>query len=195
MSLQVMERWRPTGDILAHYTHMEFFERETFYHSLNSSDQTRIDAYLRRVTQIRGAMASGKNPGLIDNILSTMKNWRDTIDDRDVPGWRSKHRGMPLGPELSKDPMHQDPTSQKLLEYDPLMDINATRTRYSRNDSWSGPHVYEVQEVIPLKELLQDPARWRQEGMSSGNVTCVSHIHIAATNMEVRTVSMRNWLI
>lgn len=182
---------RPTGDILAQYTHMELFEREKFYHSLHASDQIRIDAYLRRVTQIRGAMASGKHYSLIDNILSSMKNWRDTIDDRNVPGWRRERRGMSPGPELSKESMHQDPTIHKLLEYDPLMDINATKTQYSRNDGWSGPPVDEEQEVISLKELFRNPARWLQKGMSSENVTGVTHIHIPATNIEVRTVTRK----
>lgn len=182
---------RPMGDISAQYTHMELFEREKFYQSLHASDQIRIDAYLRRVTQIRGAMASGKHSSLIDNILSSMKIWRDTIDDRNVPGWRRERRGMSPGPELSKESMHQDATIHKLLEYDPLMDIDATKTRYSRNDGWSGPPVDEEQEVISLKELFRNPARWLQKGMSSENVTGVTHIHIPATNIEVRTVTRK----
>lgn len=183
-----------TGDVLAQYTHMEFLKRAEFYHSLHANDQKRIDAYLRRLTQIRGATASGKHSSLLDNILSSVKSWRDTMEDRNGPGRWRKHRAMSRGPEISEDSTQQGSASQKLFEYDALMDIKATRTRYPHNNLCSEPHVDVDEEVIPLKHLLQNPARWFQRRMPSDRVTCITHIHIPATNMEVRTVKMQNLL-
>lgn len=184
-----------TGDVVVQYTHMEFSKRTEFYHSLHGNDQRRIDAYLRRVTQIRGAMASGKHPSLLNNILSSVKNWRDTMEDKNVPGRQRKHRAMSLGPEISEGPTHRGSTSQTLFEYDALMDIKATKTMYPHNNFFSEPDVDVEEEVIPLKHLLQNPARWFQRRMPSDRVTCVTHIHIPATNMEVRTVNMRDLMI
>lgn len=186
---------RYSGDLLAQYTHMEFSKRAEFYDSLPANDQMRIDAYLRRLTQIRGAMASGKHSSVLKNLLSSVKTWRDTIETRNVPAWGRRHHGKSLGPEHSEGSLHQGPASPQLLEYDPLMDINVSKTTYLGSDDWTTSDVVDVKrEAMPLKDILEDPARWLQWPMSPYHEARVTHIHIPATNIEVRTVSMQTWL-
>lgn len=184
------------ADILSRFTHTEFSRRAELYHSLSAKYQRRIDAYLRRVTQIRETMASGKHSRLLDNVLSSVNNWRDTVQDKNEGGWRRTQRGVFPRPELSETSMHQDSSSQHLLKYDPFMDINVTKTRYSEGDGFSKPYVYVEQEVFTLKDLLENPAGWLQREMSPDNVPSmpVTHIHIPATNMEVCTLIKRTLL-
>lgn len=175
------------GDHLARYTHMEFSKRAGFYHSLHANDQRHIDAYLRRVTQIRKAMASGKlmSESLVGNILTSVKHWRNTRENRP--------HGKILS-ELSEGSVHQGSTRQQLLDYDPLMELNVTKTRYSGAAGRFKTHEDVEEDVIPLKVLLEDPARWLQREMPPRQKAHVTHIHIPATNMEVRTVGKQIWL-
>lgn len=186
--------YTPTADILSRFTHTEFSRRAELYHSLHANYQRHIDAYLRRVTQIRETMASGKHSSLLDNVLSSVDNWRDAMQDKNATGRRSTRRGMFPRSKLSERSIHQGSSSQHLLEYDPLMDINVTKTKYLGSDGLSKPYVDVEQEVVPLKDLLENPARWLQREITPDNMTPVTHIHIPATNMEVCTLSKRTWL-
>lgn len=138
-------------------------------------------------------MVTGKHSRLLHNIFSSLHNW--LIEGRDARRTQMQDRHLFLEPEHLNISMQRDPESSQSLEYDPLMDIKAKKTMYSGYDSWSKPYVDVQQEDIPLRELLQDPGRLFQKEVLPDHMTCVTHIHIPATNMEVRTVNIQTWFI
>lgn len=180
-------------NLVAQYTHMDFNEREDWYHALHK-DRSLIDAYLRGVAHTRRAIgrASEESSSHLKNVIISMKEWRES--DEYITGmpmvrsWRmfyDQRVGPPISPLAG---LESDP-SEPFFEYDPLEDMIGTKITYSENDDWSEARIQEERETIPIKEMLENPAMWSKSGMSPDRATQITHVHIPATNIEVRILS------
>lgn len=181
------ERHKPR-DFLLHYLGCEqFFQREEYLESLSPEQAKQVDTRLQRIQYLRSVLEndSGEGRQLVQNLSSSLTNWRKTKDFQDGIGRVRELRTLHFADNHKSQKLVG--ASGRFQDYNPDIDTNAYLIRFKDGRVVRDIADDRFHEQFPCYRVSVNDLIYGDEEHSALTPPkgTINHIHLPANNMLV----------